>query len=140
MSLYPRMKVLHTLYELTEEITPNRFITTRPMASGEEMEEFLLIRLPQRIDPTADTYQLTIGQIVIFVRNIQEELENTFRLEELQEAITEMFPISTPLFLATHPVLLPGGSDGAGFHTLIIQFNIRIHKDFDCQPNEIVTL
>lgn len=138
MSLYPRMKVLHTLYELTEEITPNRFITTRPVATSEEMEEFLLIRLPQRIDPTADTYQLTTGQIVIFVRNIQKELENTFRLEKLQEAITEMFPISTPLFLATHPVLLPGGSDGAGFHTLIIQFNIRIHKDFDCQPNEIV--
>ena len=47
--LFPRMNVLQSLYELTADITPNRFITTRPPATGEQMEEFLLIRLPQTI-------------------------------------------------------------------------------------------
>ena len=48
-TLYPRMEVLQSLYELTADITPNRFIATRPNAVGEQMDEFLLIRLPQRI-------------------------------------------------------------------------------------------
>lgn len=139
-TLYPRMEVLQSLYELTADITPNRFISTRPNAVGEQMEEFLLIRLPQRITQPGDTYQLTTGQIAIFVRDIQGGLENSFMLELMQDAVCSLFPIRTGLYLATRPILLPGGSDGAGFHSLIIQFNIRIHKDFDIHPTEKITL
>lgn len=139
-TLYPRMEVLQSLYELTADITPNRFISTRPNAVGEQMEEFLLIRLPQRITQPGDTYQLTTGQIAIFVRDIQGGLENSFMLELMQDAVCSLFPIRTDLYLATRPMLLPGGSDGAGFHSLIIQFNIRIHKDFDIHPTEKITL
>lgn len=137
--VFPRMAVLQSLDELTAGITPNRFITTRPNAVGEQMQEFLLISL-NNIEDTADTYQLTRGKISIFVRDVQGGLENTFRLNQLQEAVTELFPIRTDLYLATKPLLLAGGSDGAGFHTLIIQFNIRIHKDFDIHPTEKLTL
>lgn len=134
------MEVLQSLYELTADITPNRFITTRPNAVGEQMEEFLLIRLPQRITQPGDTYQLTTGQIAVFARDIQGGLENSLRLEQIQDAVCYIFPIRTDLYLATRPILLPGGSDGAGFHSLIIQFNIRIHKDFDIHPTEKITL
>lgn len=139
-TLYPRMKVLQSLYELTADITPNRFITARPNAVGEQMDEFLLIRLPQRITEPGDTYQLTTGQITVFARDIQGGLENSLALEQLQESVCSLFPIRSDLYLATRPILLPGGSDGAGFHSLIIQFNIRIHKDFDIHPKEIFTL
>lgn len=139
-TLYPRMEVLQSLYELTADITPNRFITTRPNAVGEQMDEFLLIRLPQRITEPGDTYQLTTGQIAVFSRDVQGGLENSFMLELMQDAVCSLFPIRTDLYLATRPVLLPGGSDGAGFHSLIIQFNIRIHKDFDIHPTEKLTL
>ncbi len=138
--VFPRKEVLQSLYELTADITPNRFITTRPNAVDKSMQEFLLIRIPQRITQPGDTYQLTTGQIAVFARDVQGGLENTFRLEQLQEAVTALFPISAPLYLATRPILLPGGSDGAGFHSLIIQFNIRIHKDFDTHPKELLTL
>lgn len=139
-TLYPRMEVLQSLYELTADITPNRFITTRPNAVGEQMDEFLLIRLPQRITEPGDTYQLTTGQIAVFARDIQGGLENSFMLELMQDAVCSLFPIRTDLYLATRPLLLPGGSDGAGFHSLIIQFSIRIHKDFDIHPTEKLTL
>lgn len=138
-TLYPRMEVLQSLYELTADITPNRFITTRPNAVGEQMDEFLLIRLPQRITEPGDTYQLTTGQIAVFARDIQGGLENSFMLELMQDAVCSLFPIRTDLYLATRPLLLPGGSDGAGFHSLIIQFSIRIHKDFDIHPTESLT-
>lgn len=148
-TLYPRMEVLQSLSELTADITPNRFITTRPNAVGKQMNEFLLIRLQQRITQPGDTYQLTTGQIVVFARDIQgtdkngdtiSGMENTFMLELMQDAVCSLFPISTNLYLATRPILLNGGSDGAGFHSLIIQFNIRIHKDFDIHPTEKLTL
>lgn len=138
-TVFPRMEVLQSLHELTADITPNRFITTRPSSTDKSMQEFLLISLNQ-IDNVADTYQLTRGRITVFVRDVQGGLENTFTLEKLQNDISALFPIRTPLYLATRPVLLPGGSDGAGFHSLIIQFRIRIHKDFDIHPKESVTL
>lgn len=126
--VYPRMSVLKTLYELTAGITQNRFITSRPPAVAEQMEEFLLIRLPQNIYDRGDTYQTTKGQIAIFVRDVQGGLENTLRLEQLQQQAMELFPIVAEGFHGKVPVLLPGGSDGAGFHSLIIQFNITILK------------
>lgn len=132
--VFPRMSVLQSLSDLTAEITDNRFITSRPSASGVQMSEFLIISL-NNINNVADTYQLTRGRITVFVKDISHGLENTARLEQLQEAVTALFPIRTPLFIATQPILLPGGSDGAGFHSLIIQFNIRIHKDFDVHEN-----
>lgn len=134
------MEVLKSLYNLTADITPNRFITTRPSAVGEQMDEFLLIRLPQRITEPGDTYQLTTGQIAVFAHDTQGGLENTFMLELMQDAVCSLFPIRSDLYLATRPILLPGGSDGAGFHSLIIQFSIRIHKDFDIHPTEKITL
>ena len=126
--VFPRMEVLQSLYELTADITPNRFITTRPNAVGEQMEEFLLIRLPQPMRDQGDTYQSTYGQINVFVRDLQGGLENTFRLEELQQAVMALFPIVAERFSAIDPILLNGGADGAGFHSLIIQFSITINK------------
>lgn len=134
---FPRFEILRQLDALTADITPNRFITTRPNAVGEQMEEFLLIRLPQPMRDQGDTYQSTYGQINVFVRDIQTEdsfgvtvsgIENTFRLEELQQAVIELFPIVSERFSAIDPILLNSGADGAGFHSLIIQFSITINK------------
>ncbi len=135
---FPRMAVLQSLYELTADITPNRFISTRPNAVGEQMKEFLIIRLPQTIYNRGDTYQSTKGQIIVFVRDIQGGLENTLKLQQMQESVTALFPLNTPLYLASKPILLAGGTDGAGFHSLIIQFSVRIHKDFDIHPNDSI--
>lgn len=137
--VFPRKEILQSLYELTADISEYRFITSRPNATDKSMQEFLIISLNE-IRNSADTYQLTRGRITVFVRDVQGGLENTFTLEKMQNNISALFPIRTSLYLATRPLLLPGGSDGAGFHSLIIQFNIRIHKDFDIHPKESVTL
>lgn len=125
---FPRMALIQSLYELTANITPNRFITTRPNAIGAQMKEFLLIRLPQSIYDRGDTYQSTKGQIIVFARDVQGGLENTVELERIQNEVMNLFPIATEQFHGKMPILLPGGSDGAGFHSIIIQFNITILK------------
>lgn len=126
--VFPRMEVLQSLYELTADITPNRFITTRPPATGEPMDDFLLIRLPQTIYNRGDTYQSTWGQIAVFARDVQGGTENTLALERMQSTAMELFPIVTDRYHAKLPRLLPGGTDGAGFHSLVIQFQIMIFK------------
>ncbi len=127
---FPRMKVLQSLYDLTATITPNRFITTRPNAVGKQMQEFLTIRFSQPIDPWGDACQFSTMQISVFARDVQGGLEDALNLERLQSAVMALFGkegvISTPLYTAWEPRLLPGGSDGAGFHSLIIQFQLQI--------------
>uniref|UniRef100_A0AAU8AWG4 DUF3168 domain-containing protein n=1 Tax=Dulem virus 40 TaxID=3145758 RepID=A0AAU8AWG4_9CAUD len=128
--VYPRMEVLQSLYELTADITPNRFITTRPNAVGEQMEEFLLIRISQSMDEWGNVCQFSTGQIAVFARDVQGGLENTLMLERMQSAVMGIFGkervINTPIYTAWEPRLLPGGSDSAGFHSLIIQFRLQI--------------
>lgn len=132
---FPRLDILQSLYDLTADITPNRFVSTRPSAIDGEMNEFLLVRLPQQFYTPGDTYQFTTGQITIFARDIQGGLENTQLLEQMQSAVCAKFPIRTETFFASRPNLLYGGTDGAGFHSLIIQFNIRVYKEFDIHAN-----
>lgn len=122
------MEVLQSLYELTADITPNRFITTRPSSTDKSMQEFLLIRLPQGVRDRGDTYQSARAQIAVFVRDVQGGLENTLMLEEIQQSVMNLFPIVTEGFHGKSPILLDGGTDGAGFHSLIIQFSITILK------------
>lgn len=128
--VFPRMEVLQQIYELTTEISKNRFITSRPNASDRQMQEFLLIRIPQSIDPWGDACQFSTGQIVMFARDGQGGIENTLALEQLQNSVMALFGengvINTDRFTAWEPRLLPGGSDGAGFHSLIIQFQLQI--------------
>lgn len=128
--VYPRMEVLQSLYELTADITPNRFITTRPNAVGKQMEEFLLIRISQSMDEWGNVCQFSTGQIAVFARDVQGGLENSLKLEQMQSAVMNIFGkervINTPTYTAWEPRLLPGGSDGAGFHSLIIQFKLQI--------------
>lgn len=127
---YPRMEVLQSLYELTAEITPNRFISSRKSSVGESMQEFLLIKFSQPIDPWGDVCEFSTMQIHVFARDIQGGGENTLQLEKMQSAVAALFSdkgvLNTKLFSAWKPRLLPGGSDGAGFHSLIIQFQIQI--------------
>lgn len=124
------MEVLQSLYELTADITPNRFITTRPNAVGEQMEEFLLIRISQSMDEWGNVCQFSTGQVAVFARDVQGGLENTLMLELMQSAVMGIFGkervINTLTYTAWEPRLLPGGSDGAGFHSLIIQFRLQI--------------
>lgn len=124
---FPRMAVLQTLDSLLADITPYRFVTTRPNAVGDPMREFALLRISQPIRDRGDTYQSTTGQIVIFVRDVNG-MENVCELERLQNAVLGLFPIVTEMFHARRPALFPGGTDDAGFHYIIIQFNITILK------------
>lgn len=124
---YKRFDILKEIDAITASISNNRFVQTRPNAVGEQMQDFLLLRLPQAMRDRGDTYQTTYGQIAIFVRDING-MENTYRLEQMQRKVLGLFPIVNSLFHCKRPLLLASASDGAGFHSLVIQFSITILK------------
>ncbi|WP_301747086.1 hypothetical protein [uncultured Duncaniella sp.] len=124
--IYPRGEILRTLTELAKEVSNDVFVTTRPQATSEQLEDFVLVRLPQNIRQEGDAGQYTYGQFSMFARDIEGRYEDVMRLDEMQSAITEMFPIVTPTFTATRPLILAGGTDQAGFHFITIQFEIQI--------------
>jgi hypothetical protein len=123
---YNRASILQSLDELCKEISDNRFISTRPISVNKEMQDFIIIRLPQVFRQEGDAGQFTNGQIVLFARDRQGNIENTTKLDAMTEAVTALFPIVTEQFVATRPKMYYGGTDELGFHSLIIQFEIQI--------------
>lgn len=123
---FPRLEILQSLYNLTEDVADTRFITNRPEAVGEQVDKYLTIRISQPIVSRGDTYMTSTAQITVFARDIQGVGENTYLLEEMQSKVMQLFPITTELYRGKRPILLPAGADGAGFHALIIQFNLLI--------------
>lgn len=124
---FPRQSILQSLCILLQGVSGNIFASTRPIATDSKMSDFVLLRLPQAIYDRGDTYQTTTAQIVVFARDLAGQ-EDTIRLEKMQQAVAKLFPIVTDFYHAKKPMLLNGGSDGAGFHSLIIQFSITILK------------
>lgn len=123
---FHRTEILKHLYELATIASKNRFISTRPTSLTEQVNDFVVIRIPQAIRQNGAYHQYTVGQFACFVRDKQGSIENSVKLEEMTDALAKLFPIITDLFTASRPRLLFGGSDGAGFHYLTLQFEIQI--------------
>ena len=120
-TVYRRMDILKQIADAVTGIGEKVFITDRPAAEQKAMKDFVVIRLQQTIQ---DTY----CQINVFAHDRSNGIENTVRLDEMQMEVVSKFPIVTELFSAVSPRLLPGGNDGLGFHSLIIQAKLIINK------------
>ena len=120
-TVYRRMDILKQIADAVTGIGEKVFITDRPAAEQKAMKDFVVIRLPQTIQDKGSTYQDTYCQINVFAHDRSNGIENTVRLDEMQMEVVSKFPIVTELFSAVSPRLLPGGNDGLGFHSLIIQ-------------------
>ena len=121
-TVYRRMDILKQIADAVTGIGEKVFITDRPAAEQKAMKDFVVIRLPQTIQDKGSTYQN------VFAHDRSNGIENTVRLDEMQMEVVSKFPIVTELFSAVSPRLLPGGNDGLGFHSLIIQAKLIINK------------
>lgn len=126
--VYRRKDILKQLVDAVTGIGEKVFVTDRSIAEQKGMKDFVIVRLPQAIQDKGSTYQDTYCQINVFARDRANGLENTVRLDEMQMGVFEKFPIVTDLFSAVSPRLLPGGNNGLGFHSIIIQARLIINK------------
>ena len=127
---FPRLTVLQGIYEDLAPICATRFITSRPASVPERVKEYVVIRNATGMRDRGDTYQSAKILLHVFVRDRDSEsgkIENTYRLEQLQSQICDLFPVRHPRFTASNPNIIGGGED-AGFHYLIIQLSIIVNK------------
>lgn len=123
---YKRKEVLQELYAKASTVCDKVFTSSRPTAT-EKMDEFIVVRLPQGIDPYADTHNIATVQMNCFVRDRQGGVAREDVMEEMVEGVTAIVPFNDSLMSCNDtPLILNTVSDGMGFHSTIIQFKIVI--------------
>lgn len=123
---YKRKEVLQALYAKASTVCDKVFTSSRPTAT-DKMDEFIVVRLPQGIDPYADTHNIAVVQMNCFVRDRQGGIAREDVMEEMIEGITALTPFNDSLMSCNDtPLILNTVSDGMGFHSTIIQFKIVI--------------
>ena len=123
---YKRKEVLQALYTKASTVCDKVFTSSRPTAT-DKMDEFIVVRLPQGIDPYADTHNIATVQMNCFVRDRQGGIAREDMIEEMIEGVTALLPFNDTLMSCNDtPLILGTVSDGMGFHSVIIQFKIVI--------------
>lgn len=122
---YKRGDVLFALYNKAKEAC-DRVYTSRPIAI-DQMQQFVVVTLPQGIRPYADTHNTAYVQMTLFVRDKQNGIEDVEAEEQLIDDIVNLCPFDNALMSCNEkPIILQSKSDGMGFHSTIIQFKIVI--------------
>ena len=123
---YQRRDVLESLWAKAKTVSGHSFPSSRPIAT-DKMDEFIVVRLPQGIDPYADTHNIAYVQMNCFVRDRQGGIVNEDDMEELIDGIVGLLPFDDALMSCNEkPLVMDCKSDGMGFHSTIIQFKIVI--------------
>lgn len=123
---YQRRDVLESLWAKAKTVSGHVFTSGRPIAT-DKMDEFIVVRLPQGIDPYADTHNIAYVQMNCFVRDRQGGIVNEDEMEELIDGIVGLLPFDDALMSCNEkPLVMDCKSDGMGFHSTIIQFKIVI--------------
>lgn len=122
---YKRKEVLEELESKVAVFSQNVF-STRPSAT-DQMDDFIIVKLPQGIDPYADTHNVAYVQMNCFVRDKQGGREQIEKMDELIQGVTSIVPFNDELMSCNDiPLVLGTQSDGMGFHSTIIQFKVVI--------------
>lgn len=91
------------------------------------MDAFIVIRLPQGIDPYADTHNTAYVQMNCFARDRKGGIASEDVMESLIEGMVNLLPFDDELMSCNEkPLILGSKSDGMGFHSTIIQFKVVI--------------
>lgn len=123
---YKRQDVLNELFNMALTVCDKVFTSSRPTAT-DKMDSFIVIRLPQGIDPYADTHNIAYVQMNCYARDKQGGIVNEPLMETLVDGVVNLLPFDDDLISCnSKPLILETKSDGIGFNSTIIQFKIVI--------------
>lgn len=123
---YHIAEVLQEVCTQMKDISKNVFPESRPSATGQQMDDLMVVSLPVSIDDQ-NAWQRTTLRIEIFVKNRASGVAYTKKLQELLNATISKFPIVTKRFSVTSPRLLLKGTDGLGFTVWNVQAKLIIN-------------
>ena len=120
---FDRLGILEELVGMMADISSNVFVTGRPNASEEQMQDFVVVALTGSMNDR-NAYGDSHIRIDVFAKNRKGGIEPTDKLEEMQRLVFDKFPMVNDKFTTYKPTLIAGGDDGLGFHYLMITAKI----------------
>lgn len=123
---YNRQAVLASLRELVLSKCNEVYFNNRETVKTSSIC-FVVIRLPQGIDPDSNIHNTAVVQFQLFAKDVNNGVEGIARMENLVDGISSLFPFNNGLISCNDtPLMLDSKSDGMGYHSIIMQFKIVI--------------
>lgn len=120
---FDRLGILKTLYGSMADVSEHVFVSDRPNATTEQMNDFVVVALTGAMTDR-NAYGDSNIRIDVFAKDRKGGLEATDKLEEMQLKVFDKFPMVNDKFTTYKPRLIAGGDDGLGFHYLMITAKI----------------
>ena len=123
---YKRKDVLDALRKMVLPICSEVHTSNRETVKTTS-KQFVIIKLPQGIEPYADTHNTAYVQFQLFAKDVANGVESVERMESLIDGISGLFPFNTSLISCNEtPFLTDSKTDGMGYHSSVMQFKIVI--------------
>lgn len=123
---YKRQDVLSALVNMVKPICSDVHTANRETVKTTS-NQFVIIKLPQGINPYADTHNIAYTQFHLFAKDISNGIESVARIESLIDGVSTLFPFNTELISCNDtPTITDSKPDGMGYHSVIMQFKIVI--------------
>lgn len=105
---------LQTICGMLGDVSKNVFPDHRPEAKGKQMEDMVVVSLPVTIDDQRVQQSTTI-RFELIVRNKATGVANIPKLQEMLDALSAKFPMTTKRYSVFKPYVALKGNDGLGF-------------------------
>jgi hypothetical protein len=123
---YKRQEVMTALVNMVKHICSEVHTANRETVKSTS-NQFVIIKLPQGINPYADTHNIAYVQFHLFAKDISNGIESVTRMESLIDGVSGLFPFNTELISCNDtPTITDSKPDGMGYHSIIMQFKIVI--------------
>lgn len=123
-------QALQSLYGLGELISDNVFTGNRPQATPEQMQDFVVVSIPSRLEASTygGGYGVTSGycNIEIFVKLKKSGVEDIKKVSSKLEQLLSLFPYSDENVQLSRPVVALKGTDGLGFSAVLVRTELLI--------------
>lgn len=121
---------LRSLYDKAREVSNNVFTGGRPQAVPEQMNEFLVVSIPSRLESSTigGGYGVTQAfcNIEVYVKLRKGGVENLTKLDSMLKKVLGLFPIDNETIIATKPTVALRGNDGLGFSAVLVRADLVI--------------
>lgn len=123
---YKRKEVVTALTEMVKTFCDEVHTSNRETVKTTS-NQFVIVKMPQGIQPYADTHNTAYVQFHLYAKDISNGVESITRMDDLIEGASGLFPFNTELMSCNDtPIQLESKSDGMGYHSVIMQFRIVI--------------
>ena len=132
-------EVLQKVCEAVYGISDHVFSEHRPSATGEQMNDFIVVSLPVSIEDQ-NSYQKTTLRIELAAKDKANGISDTLKLQSMLDALMAKFPIVESRFSVTSPNLVLKGADGLGFTLWNVQAKLLVNTIDSYKNNQQQTI